>query len=139
MLAKLPDPLPGIRCHEKRGWLPTGFDVQCREIINKQVRAVLRKSMNIPEDRTYLTDKKKSNNNNKCINYIACVEKVNYTFLFITDPTSLPRKQRHGTNARLKVNKTNKRAKKKKVNRLNIASTSETITKETLDEDHVVA
>lgn len=51
MLAKLPDPLPGIRCHEKRGWLPTGFDVQCREIINRQVRAVLRKRMNIPEDR----------------------------------------------------------------------------------------
>lgn len=51
MLAKLPDPLPGIRCHEKRGWLPTDFDVQCREILNKQVRAVLRKRMNIPEDR----------------------------------------------------------------------------------------
>ncbi|XP_072749433.1 general transcription factor 3C polypeptide 5 [Anoplolepis gracilipes] len=50
MLAKLPDPLPGIKCHEKRGWLPTGFDVQCREILNKQVRAVLRKRMNIPED-----------------------------------------------------------------------------------------
>ncbi|XP_018343284.1 PREDICTED: general transcription factor 3C polypeptide 5 [Trachymyrmex septentrionalis] len=50
MLAKLPDPLPGIRCHEKRGYLPTDFDVQCREILNKQVRAVLRKRMNIPED-----------------------------------------------------------------------------------------
>ncbi|XP_012153767.2 general transcription factor IIIC subunit l(2)37Cd isoform X2 [Megachile rotundata] len=50
MLAKLPDPAPGIRCHEKRGWLPSGFDAQCREIINKQVRAVLRKQMNIPED-----------------------------------------------------------------------------------------
>lgn len=50
MLAKLPDPLPGVKCHEKRGWLPSGFDVQCREIINKQVRAVLRKQMNIPED-----------------------------------------------------------------------------------------
>ncbi|XP_077268995.1 LOW QUALITY PROTEIN: general transcription factor IIIC subunit l(2)37Cd [Temnothorax americanus] len=50
MLAKLPDPLPDARCHEKRGWLPTGFDVQCREILNKQVRAVLRKRMNIPED-----------------------------------------------------------------------------------------
>ncbi|XP_012530118.2 general transcription factor 3C polypeptide 5 isoform X2 [Monomorium pharaonis] len=50
MLAKLPDPLPGARCHEKRGWLPPGFDVQCREILNKQVRAVLRKRMNIPED-----------------------------------------------------------------------------------------
>jgi len=53
MLAKLPDPMPGTKCHEKRGWLPTDFDVQCREIINKQVRAVLRKRMNIPEDRTY--------------------------------------------------------------------------------------
>lgn len=53
MLAKLPDPLPGIRCHEKRGWLPVGFDAQCREIINRQVRAVLRKQMNIPEDRMY--------------------------------------------------------------------------------------
>lgn len=51
MLAKLPDPMTGTRCHEKRGWLPSGFDVQCREIINKQVRAVLRKKMNIPEDR----------------------------------------------------------------------------------------
>lgn len=50
MLAKLPDPLPGIECDEKKGWLPTGFDVQCREILNKQVRAVLRKRMNIPED-----------------------------------------------------------------------------------------
>ncbi|XP_076160281.1 general transcription factor IIIC subunit l(2)37Cd isoform X2 [Ptiloglossa arizonensis] len=50
MLAKLPDPLPGTKCHEKRGWLPSGFDVQCREIINKQVRTVLRKQMNIPED-----------------------------------------------------------------------------------------
>ncbi|XP_054016559.1 general transcription factor 3C polypeptide 5 [Hylaeus anthracinus] len=50
MLAKLPDPLPGIRCHEKRGWLPNGFDAQCREIINRQVRTVLRKQMNIPED-----------------------------------------------------------------------------------------
>ncbi|XP_076221221.1 general transcription factor IIIC subunit l(2)37Cd isoform X2 [Nomia melanderi] len=54
MLAKLPDPLPTARCHEKRGWLPSGFDAQCREIINKQVRAVLRKQMNIPDD--YPTD-----------------------------------------------------------------------------------
>ncbi|XP_043790065.1 general transcription factor 3C polypeptide 5 isoform X2 [Apis laboriosa] len=50
MLAKLPDPLPGTKCDEKRGWLPSGFDVQCREIINKQVRIVLRKQMNIPDD-----------------------------------------------------------------------------------------
>nr|XP_033206714.1 general transcription factor 3C polypeptide 5 [Bombus vancouverensis nearcticus] len=61
MLAKLPDPLPGIRCHEKRGWLPVGFDAQCREIINRQVRAVLRKQMNIPEDHpTSLPRKRKS-------------------------------------------------------------------------------
>ncbi|KAK9305917.1 hypothetical protein QLX08_003275 [Tetragonisca angustula] len=60
MLAKLPD-LPGSKCHEKRGWLPSGFDVQCREIINKQVRAVLRKQMNIPEDHpTSLPRKRKS-------------------------------------------------------------------------------
>ncbi|XP_014597812.1 PREDICTED: general transcription factor 3C polypeptide 5 isoform X2 [Polistes canadensis] len=50
MLAKLPDPLPGTRCHEKRGWLPSGFDSQCREIINRQIRNVLRKQLNIPED-----------------------------------------------------------------------------------------
>ncbi|KAK0088056.1 hypothetical protein PV326_004954 [Microctonus aethiopoides] len=50
MLAKLPAPLPGAKCHEKRGWLPIGFDDQCREILNRQVRAVLRKQMNIPED-----------------------------------------------------------------------------------------
>ncbi|CAK9799769.1 General transcription factor 3C polypeptide 5 [Anthophora quadrimaculata] len=61
MLAKLPDPLPNTRCHEKRGWLPSGFDVQCREIINKQVRAVLRKQLNIPEDHpTSLPRKRKT-------------------------------------------------------------------------------
>lgn len=51
MLAKLPDPPPDTKCHEKMGWLPVGFDDHCREIINKQVRGVLRKQMNIPEDR----------------------------------------------------------------------------------------
>ncbi|XP_043279585.1 general transcription factor 3C polypeptide 5 [Venturia canescens] len=51
MLAKLPDHLPpGARCHEKHGWLPSGFSDQCREIINRQVRVVLRKQMNIPAD-----------------------------------------------------------------------------------------
>ncbi|XP_076653346.1 general transcription factor IIIC subunit l(2)37Cd [Halictus rubicundus] len=60
MLAKLPDPLPTTRCHEKRGWLPSGFDAQCREIINKQVRTVLRKQMNIPLD--YPTDIPKHKN-----------------------------------------------------------------------------
>ena len=51
MLAKLPNHWQGTKCHDKRGWLPIGFSDQCREIINRQVRAVLRKQMNIPEDR----------------------------------------------------------------------------------------
>lgn len=50
MLDKLPDVLPGTKCHKKRGWLPSGFGDQCREIINRQVKAVLRKQMNIPEN-----------------------------------------------------------------------------------------
>ncbi|XP_063985821.1 general transcription factor 3C polypeptide 5 [Diachasmimorpha longicaudata] len=61
MLDKLPDPLPGTKCHEKRGWLPSGFSDQCREIINRQVKAVLRKKMNIPEDHpTTLPRKRRS-------------------------------------------------------------------------------
>lgn len=51
MLSKLPDPLPGTKCDLKLGWLPNGFDAQCREIINRQIRAELRKQNNIPEDR----------------------------------------------------------------------------------------
>lgn len=50
MLTKLPDTLPETKCHEKYGWLPVGFDDRCREIINKQVRAVLKRIANIPED-----------------------------------------------------------------------------------------
>ncbi|KAG5345715.1 TF3C5 factor, partial [Acromyrmex heyeri] len=104
MLAKLPDPLPGIRCHEKRGWLPTDFDVQCREILNKQVRAVLRKRMNIPEDRTYQCQYVK----NKFIDN-------KRTYIFITDPTSLPRKRKYGI--KLKYNKMiNKKTKKNTTN-----------------------
>ncbi|XP_074098001.1 general transcription factor IIIC subunit l(2)37Cd [Cotesia typhae] len=48
MFAKLPDPMPGVKCDEKRGWLPPGFSEHCREIINKQVLVMLRKKMNIP-------------------------------------------------------------------------------------------
>ncbi|XP_053592854.1 general transcription factor 3C polypeptide 5 isoform X2 [Microplitis demolitor] len=48
MFAKLPDPMPGVKCDEKRGWLPPGFSEHCREIMNKQVLVVLRKKMNIP-------------------------------------------------------------------------------------------
>lgn len=110
MLAKLPDPLPGIKCHEKRGWLPTDFDVQCREILNKHVRAVLRKRMNIPEDRMYLF------NFIKIIRYIK-----NNLYTFLLDPTSLPRKRKHGI--KLKTNKTiNKRTKKGKANSTKIQS-----------------
>lgn len=65
MLAKLPDPLPGTKCHEKRGWLPSDIDVQCREIINKQVRAVLRKQMNIPEDHPVSLPRKRKLNKMK--------------------------------------------------------------------------
>ena len=104
MLAKLPDPLPGIRCHEKRGYLPTDFDVQCREILNKQVRAVLRKRMNIPEDRTYQCQyvKDKFIDNKR-------------TYIFITDPTTLPRKRKYGI--KLKYNKMiNKKTKKNTTN-----------------------
>lgn len=52
MLRKLPKPLSGTKCDSKLGWLPSGFDAQCREIINRQIRAELRKQNNIPEDRT---------------------------------------------------------------------------------------
>ncbi|KAL6422616.1 hypothetical protein ACFW04_010683 [Cataglyphis niger] len=83
MLAKLPDPLPGIKCHEKRGWLPTDFDVQCREILNKHVRAVLRKRMNIPEDHpTSLPRKRKHGiklKTNKTINKRTKKGKANST------------------------------------------------------------
>ncbi|XP_058806576.1 general transcription factor 3C polypeptide 5 [Phymastichus coffea] len=50
MFDKYLGPPPGAVCHEKLGWLPPTFDEMCREIINKQVRAELRKLMNIPEN-----------------------------------------------------------------------------------------
>lgn len=33
MLHKLPTPLSGMMCHEKRGWLPNGFVETCRDIL----------------------------------------------------------------------------------------------------------
>ena len=54
MLAKYKGPPPGTECNEKYGWFYRGFDDLCREIINKQVRIVLRKQMNIPENCNYL-------------------------------------------------------------------------------------
>lgn len=38
MLEKLPGPLYGTTCTEKSGWLPPGFEVQCREIMNDLLR-----------------------------------------------------------------------------------------------------
>lgn len=37
MLARLPDPGPDSVCNEKTGWLPTGFDERCREILHEEV------------------------------------------------------------------------------------------------------
>ncbi|XP_043497307.1 general transcription factor 3C polypeptide 5 [Polistes fuscatus] len=75
MLAKLPDPLPGTRCHEKRGWLPSGFDSQCREIINRQIRNVLRKQLNIPEDHPTTLPRKRKFGPGRRINRINCKRK----------------------------------------------------------------
>ena len=41
MLDKIPTPLTGATCNEKSGWLPAGFDDQCREIINNLVQEQL--------------------------------------------------------------------------------------------------
>lgn len=105
MLAKLPDPLPTTRCHEKRGWLPSGFDAQCREIINKQVRAVLRKQMNIPEDCAchYLLYNEMTVDS--CLFY-------NHLSRF-TDPTDIPKHKRK-RGIKLKLNKLRGRKRKRK-------------------------
>lgn len=41
MLDKIPTPLSGATCNEKSGWLPTGFDDQCREILTGIVKGLL--------------------------------------------------------------------------------------------------
>ncbi|GAB0095351.1 general transcription factor 3C polypeptide 5 [Sergentomyia squamirostris] len=38
MLEKLPGPMYGTVCTEKSGWLPAGFELQCREIMNEIIR-----------------------------------------------------------------------------------------------------
>ncbi|XP_055710450.1 general transcription factor 3C polypeptide 5 [Phlebotomus papatasi] len=38
MLEKLPGPLHGTTCTERTGWLPPGFEMQCREIMNELLR-----------------------------------------------------------------------------------------------------
>ena len=42
MLEKLPTPPSGGQCHERLGWLPTGMDDRCREIINKMITEILK-------------------------------------------------------------------------------------------------
>lgn len=42
MLEKLPAPAPGAKCHERLGWMPSGMDDRCREIISKLVTEVLK-------------------------------------------------------------------------------------------------
>jgi hypothetical protein len=42
MLEKLPVPAPGAKCHDRLGWMPSGMDDRCREIINKLVTEVLK-------------------------------------------------------------------------------------------------
>ncbi|XP_063241517.1 general transcription factor 3C polypeptide 5 isoform X2 [Bacillus rossius redtenbacheri] len=44
MLRKLPEPPPGAECHEKLGWMPPGFDEQCREIVNNLVTEALQEA-----------------------------------------------------------------------------------------------
>lgn len=41
MLDKIPTPLSGATCNEKSGWLPAGFDDQCREILTGIVKGLL--------------------------------------------------------------------------------------------------
>ncbi|XP_069699295.1 general transcription factor 3C polypeptide 5 isoform X2 [Periplaneta americana] len=41
MLEKIPCPPPGGKCHERLGWMPSGIDDRCREIISKLVTNVL--------------------------------------------------------------------------------------------------
>lgn len=42
MLEKLPASAPGAKCHERLGWMPSGMDDRCREIISKLVTEVLK-------------------------------------------------------------------------------------------------
>ncbi|XP_034231129.1 general transcription factor 3C polypeptide 5 [Thrips palmi] len=42
MIEKVPFPVPDVKCHERDGWLPSGFADQCREIINNLVVETLK-------------------------------------------------------------------------------------------------
>lgn len=43
MLHKIPSPLSGVSCNEKRGWLPEGFMEQCRDILSGIASANMQK------------------------------------------------------------------------------------------------
>ncbi|KAJ9599307.1 hypothetical protein L9F63_010221 [Diploptera punctata] len=47
MLEKLPAPPPGAQCHERLGWLPSGMDDRCREIINKIITDILKEQTGV--------------------------------------------------------------------------------------------
>lgn len=40
MLDKIPTPRSGAVCNEKTGWLPIGFDDQCRDIMLQVLRSM---------------------------------------------------------------------------------------------------
>ncbi|XP_077296851.1 general transcription factor IIIC subunit l(2)37Cd [Arctopsyche grandis] len=52
MLSKLGEVLPGSSCDERRGWMPYGFDNQCRNIITSYVLEKMREisAQNVPFD-----------------------------------------------------------------------------------------
>lgn len=49
MLDKIPTPRTGAVCNERTGWLPHGFDDQCREIM-QQVLQNLKQQMRIDSE-----------------------------------------------------------------------------------------
>ena len=38
MLDRIPTPMSGAICNEKTGWLPSGFDDQCRDILTEIIK-----------------------------------------------------------------------------------------------------
>lgn len=45
MLSRLPSILPGTKCDPKNGWLPPGFNAQCREIVTKYIDGEINRMM----------------------------------------------------------------------------------------------
>ncbi|XP_067620355.1 general transcription factor 3C polypeptide 5 [Eurosta solidaginis] len=43
MIEKIPSPRTGAICNEKTGWLPAGFDMQVRQIMNNSIKEMLLK------------------------------------------------------------------------------------------------